>query len=68
MPHGSTVEDLLRALDMRSTLVRGRLSAGKVVFGTQVKVILNGRPLSLLQGLDTVLGDDVFLLPPVTGG
>mgnify|MGYP000105986001 CR=1 FL=1 len=67
LPDGSTIKDLLKALrgcgsvDELDDLVEGRSS---------VKVLVNGREITYLAGLETRLrdGDVVAFIPPVAGG
>ena len=67
LPDGSTIKDLLKALrgcgsvDELDELVEGR---------SGVKVLVNGREITYLAGLETRLrdGDVVAFIPPVAGG
>ncbi len=71
LPEGCTVREALEALVSRCGQAlaqalfgqEGRLAPG-------VKVMLNGRDIDFLSGLETRLsnGDEVFLFPPVGGG
>ncbi|MCE4601120.1 MAG: MoaD family protein [Desulfurococcales archaeon] len=64
MPRGSRVIDLL----LRTGLAGVVLEDGRV--REMYKVLVNGRDIEFLDGLDTVLrdGDVVDVFPPVAGG
>jgi len=70
LPEGSTVGSLLSEL----ARMFGRAFTEAVMEGDRpadfVKIMVNGRDIDFLSGLDTVLedGDEVFLFPPVGGG
>jgi len=71
LPEGSTVRSLLEELARRF----GRAFREAVLdegggLAKFVKVLVNGRDIDFLSGLDTALedGDEVFLFPPVGGG
>lgn len=70
VPDGSTVMDLIKAIDER---YGGRLSK-EILDGERLKdeynVLVNGRSVEYLAGLGTRLkdGDEVVFLPPVGGG
>jgi molybdopterin synthase sulfur carrier subunit len=72
LPHGSTVEDFLTYIKERWG---GQLSArlfdpdtGAVL--PYVRIMVNGQTIQLLEGTETPLkeGDEVLILPPVSGG
>ena len=72
LPHGSTVEDFLTYMKERW---RDKLSArlfdpdsGAVL--SYVRIMVNGQTIQLLEGMETPLkeGDEVLILPPVSGG
>jgi molybdopterin synthase sulfur carrier subunit len=68
---GRTVLDLLNQLcDERGTRFCNSVFNEKGLLHRYIKVLVNGRGLHVLQGLDTPLteGDVVALFPPVAGG
>lgn len=68
LPEGSTIEDLLRRLEERYA---SRLDFGRLIGeNPNVKVLVNGREITYLNGLRTRLrdGDSVAFVPPVAGG
>jgi len=71
LPEGSTIRSLLDELVKRfgKAFREAVLNEdGKPI--KFVKILVNGRDIDFLSGLDTVLrdGDEVFLFPPVGGG
>jgi molybdopterin synthase sulfur carrier subunit len=68
LPDGSTIENLLEELmeQYGSGLDVGRL----VGENPNVKILVNGREITYLDGLKTRLrdGDSVAFIPPVAGG
>ncbi len=70
VPDGSTVMDLIKAIDEK---YGGRLSR-EILDGGRLKdeynILVNGRAIDYLAGLGTRLkdGDEVVFLPPVGGG
>ena len=72
LPYGSTVEELLAVLKERwGDKLSGRLfdpDSGAVL--PHVRIMVNGQTIQFLQGMETPLkeGDDVLILPPVSGG
>jgi sulfur-carrier protein len=72
LPDGSTVEDFLATLQARwGDGLSGQLfdRAGGTVL-PYVRILVNGQAIQFLQGMDTPLheGDEVLILPPVSGG
>lgn len=59
------MKDLIKRLD---EMYEGRVS--RVVFYPQISVMLNGRDIAFLGGLDATLsdGDSVIIVPPIAGG
>jgi len=72
LPHGSTVEDFLTYLKERwGDNLSGRLfdpDSGAVL--PHVRIMVNGQAIQFLEGMETPLkeGDEVLILPPVSGG
>ena len=70
LPEGSCVRDAIRELSRRF----GKALEGALLDGGGlakfVKIMLNGRDIDFLSGLDTPLsdGDELLLFPPVGGG
>lgn len=72
VPEGSTLEDLLALMtkrwgdDLASQL---REPKGKTLL-PYIRIMVNGRDIAFLNRMDTVLqhGDEVLILPPVSGG
>lgn len=68
LPEGSTIEDLLEKLREQ---YGSKLDVGKLVGeNPNVKILVNGREITYLNGLRTRLrdGDSVAFIPPVAGG
>ncbi len=68
LPEGSTIEDLLRELRKQ---YGSKLDVGRLVGeNPNVKILVNGREITYLDGLGTRLrdGDSVAFIPPVAGG
>ena len=72
LPHGSTVEDFLTYLTERwGDKLSARLfdpETGTVF--PHVRIMVNGQTIQFLEGMETPLkeGDEVLILPPVSGG
>jgi molybdopterin synthase sulfur carrier subunit len=72
LPHGSTVEDFLAHLKEKwGDKLSNRLfdpESGAVL--PYVRIMVNGQTIQFLQGMETPLkeGDEVLILPPVSGG
>jgi molybdopterin synthase sulfur carrier subunit len=68
---GRTVLELLNQIsDERGTKFRNTVFDEEGNLRRYIKVLVNGRGLHVLQGLDTPLsdGDIIALFPPVAGG
>lgn len=68
LPDGLTIGDLLEKLGER---YGSRLDVDRLVGENQnVKILVNGREITYLDGLKTGLrdGDSVAFIPPVAGG
>ena len=72
LPYGSTVEAFLTYLrrewgDNLSTHIFDPHSGAVLPY---VRIMVNGQTIQFLEGLDTQLeeGDEVLILPPVSGG
>lgn len=68
---GHTVNDLLQQLcKERGAQFRNALFDEKGNLRSYIKLLVNGRGLHLLQGLETILaeGDVIAVFPPVAGG
>ena len=72
VPRGSTVADLLTTMRERwGDRLTARLfkpESGAVL--PYVRIMVNGQTIELLKGMETPLkeGDEVLILPPVSGG
>ena len=72
LPDGSTVEDFLAYMSERwGDKLSGRLfepEGGAVL--PYVRIMVNGQTIQFLEGTETPLveGDEVLILPPVSGG
>ncbi|MGE5124426.1 MAG: ubiquitin-like small modifier protein 1 [Acidobacteriaceae bacterium] len=72
LPQGSTVADFLdRMKDKWGDSLSSRLfdsASGEVL--PHVRILVNGQSISFLEGVQTALeeGDEVLVLPPVSGG
>ena len=66
----ATVRDLLRALPGTHAALAERVLVGEAELAPGIQVVINGRHIDFLQGLDTPLSatDDVVLVPPLAGG
>lgn len=64
------VRDLLLALGARSPALAERLLDHDQALSKGIQVLVNGRHIDFLSGLDTPIGatDSVMLIPPVGGG
>ena len=72
LPDGSTVEDLLTYMkerwgDKLSTHLFDPDSGAVLPY---VRIMVNGQTIQFLEGMETPLkeGDEVLILPPVSGG
>jgi len=72
VPEWSTVEDLLRNMTERwgEELSSRLFEPGTNRLFSHIQIMVNGRAMSFLKGMETVLqnGDDVLILPPAAGG
>lgn len=70
VPEGSTVLAVANSIqEMAGQKERGYLGKYKVD-GVDIAIIVNGKNIALLDGVDTVLseGDDLVIMPFVSGG
>ena len=68
LPEGSTIQDLLNLLESSYS---SRISSSRLIGeNPNVKILLNGREITYLDGFKTRLkdGDVVAFIPPVAGG
>ena len=70
LPAGARVKDLIAPLVDRVGRTRPGCLGRYALDGDALLILLNGRNLRTLDGLETPLQDDdtVILLPPVVGG
>ncbi|MCD6235438.1 MAG: MoaD family protein [Thaumarchaeota archaeon] len=68
LPENSSVRDLIDAL--RHRITRASVLKDLENPNSSVKVLVNGREITYLKGLETELrdGDVVAIIPPVAGG
>jgi molybdopterin synthase sulfur carrier subunit len=68
LPEGSTIKDLLEKL--REQYGSNLDVSGFVDENPSVKILVNGREITYLDGLGTRLrdGDSIAFIPPVAGG
>jgi molybdopterin synthase sulfur carrier subunit len=71
-PHGSTIADFLTYMkerwgDKLSTTLFDPASGDVLPY---VRIMVNGQTINYLDGMETLLeeGDEVVILPPVSGG
>ncbi|RLG04284.1 MAG: molybdopterin synthase sulfur carrier subunit [Thaumarchaeota archaeon] len=68
LPEGSSIRDLINALEKN---YRPKIDLSRVgEENSNIKVLVNGREITYLDGLETKLrdGDVVAFIPPVAGG
>ncbi|HDD43121.1 MAG TPA: MoaD/ThiS family protein [Nitrososphaeria archaeon] len=68
LPEGSSIRDLINALEKN---YRPKIDLSRVgEENSNIKVLVNGREITYLDGLETRLrdGDVVAFIPPVAGG
>ncbi|MFP3237562.1 MAG: ubiquitin-like small modifier protein 1 [Caldivirga sp.] len=71
VPDGTTVRELLKIIDERvNPNISKTLLNDDSGLREGYNILINGRSLDYVKGLDTVLnnGDEVVLLPPIGGG
>ena len=72
LPDGSTVEDLMAYLSERwgDELSSRLFEPDGSAFLPYVRIMVNGQTIQFLEGMETPLaeGDEVLILPPVSGG
>jgi molybdopterin synthase sulfur carrier subunit len=67
---GGTVRDLIRAIGQVSPEIRAKLVNEVGELSGETQILLSGRNVIWLDGLDTVIqpGTDITLIPPAAGG
>ena len=72
LPQGTALKELLSHMVgvWGERLSERIFKAGTEELLPRIRVMVNGRDMQFLQGLETVLqdGDEVYLFPPVSGG
>lgn len=71
LPPGSTLRDLLKLLGEKcGEAFRKRIFTGNGEIRKDLRLLLNGRDIIFLAGLETALhdGDRFSILPPLAGG
>ncbi len=70
VPADGTVRDLLRALRVQQPALADRTLNPDDTLRTGIQLIMGGRHIDFLQGLDTPLAGqtDLLLIPPLAGG
>ena len=72
VPHGSTVADFLTYMRERwgSKLSTHLFDAHSGSVLPYVRIMVNGQTIDFLEGMETPLkeGDEILILPPVSGG
>jgi len=70
VPQETTIREVLRQLAARHPVLQGKLWDGDEQLTGYVKVMLNGRAIEHLAGLESRVcpDDDIALFPPVGGG
>lgn len=66
----STIRDLIHRISRRGNQHRSGYIGKYRVDGGNLAIIVNGKNIALLDGVDTSLsdGDDVVIIPPTAGG
>jgi len=71
-PEGSTLGQLIKALVNRwgDDLASQLYEPNSENLRSYIRLMVNGRDIAFLEGMETVLrnGDEVLILPPVSGG
>jgi molybdopterin synthase sulfur carrier subunit len=70
LPDGSTVRNLLDRIASRHRDFQGHVFASDGSLSSFVTVLVNGRNILHIDGLQTLIsdGDEVAIFPPVAGG
>jgi molybdopterin synthase sulfur carrier subunit len=70
IPNGSTVAILLAKIIAKHPSLQGLILDNNLQLGSWVVILINGRNMSIFEGVDTQLndGDVVAVFPPVAGG
>ncbi len=67
---GQTVRDLIAAINSAHPVLGSKILDGSGTLTGAVRILVDGRNIDWLNGLDTVIGeqDEVVLMPPSAGG
>ena len=72
VPENTTLQELVTILEKRygdelASLLRGQETGNSLPY---IRYMVNGRDIAFLKGMETALqsGDEVLILPPVSGG
>lgn len=70
LDQGATVATLANRIAEKAGLRRGGYLGNHEVGGEDLAILVNGRNIRLMKGVETLLydGDEVVILPPTAGG
>ena len=70
VPHDGTVRDLLRGLFQTNEPLASHILDDAGGLNSGIQVLVGGRHIDFLQGLDTPLAgtNDLMIIPPLSGG